>query len=126
MIRIEIPGIPPSINSCFVNGKKQGIRFKSDAYKEWEKKVNAVMAKIKSFPVFIGPVSVEIEIYRPDWLTSKGEARKSDISNRIKTLEDSVFKNLEIDDSWVWDISAKKMDANEFKSVITIYSLRDH
>ena len=126
MLKIEIPGLPPSVNSAYVNGRKQGVRFKSQAYKDWEKKVDSIMAKIETIPAFFGQLSVEMDFYRPDWLTAKGAVRRVDVGNFTKVLEDSVFKNLGIDDSNVWTLTARKIDANDYYTVIRIYSLLDN
>jgi len=120
MFTVEIAGIPPSVNSCYVNGKKQGVRFKSQLYKDWEIVVMFAMKRLGKLPQFIGPLKVEIEVYRPDWWNMDMTAKKADISNRIKTLEDAVFKHLSVDDSLVWEVTARKMDSNEFKTVMKI------
>lgn len=123
MFVVEIQGIPPSVNSCYVNGKKQGVRFKSKLYKYWEILVAFSMKRLGKLPTFIGPLRVEIEVYRPDWWNIDMTAKKADISNRIKTLEDAVFKHLSVDDSLVWEVTAKKMDANCFKTVMNIFEM---
>ena len=99
------------------------MRFKSAQYKKWEILVNFTVKKIKVIPRFIGPLRLEIEVYRPDWYNKDLTIKKADISNRIKTLEDSVFKHLGADDSLVWEINAKKMDSNIFKTVMRIYEM---
>lgn len=48
-----------------------------------------------------------------NWICKNGEIRKADLDNRLKFLIDSVFKGIEMDDKYVFEIQAKKEQSEE-------------
>ncbi len=51
-----------------------------------------------------------------NWLCKNGEIRKADLDNRLKFLIDSVFRGLEMDDKYVFEIYAKKVQSEDKES----------
>ena len=45
-----------------------------------------------------------------NWLTKAGETRRSDVSNRIKAVEDCISEGLGVDDSQFWEVYARKAE----------------
>ena len=125
MLELKIPGLPVSVNSCYVAAKTRGKRFKSKDYVLWEHKVEAIMCATPHIPNFMGKLKVVVELYAPDWFLKKNpsQAKRRDASNYLKTSVDSVFKHLLIDDCWIFEETAVKKDANEFYTIIRISDL---
>lgn len=46
-----------------------------------------------------------------DWLCKNGAIRKADLDNRLKFLIDSVFRGLEMDDKYIFEIHAYKVQS---------------
>jgi len=125
MLTVKIPGLPVSVNSCYVAGSRRGTRFKSAQYIAWERKVEEALCQVEKIPNFVGRLRVVVSLYAPDWMT-KGKdshAKKRDASNYLKTSVDALFKHLIIDDCWVFEETAVKKDANEFYTVIEVSDL---
>ncbi len=53
---------------------------------------------------------------KENWLCKNGEIKKSDLDNRLKFLLDSIFRGLEIDDKYIFEIIAKKMQSETEES----------
>ena len=125
MLEVKIQGLPISVNSCYVAGRKRGTRFKSAKYLQWERDVEAALCQIEKIPNFVGRLRVVVELYAPDWMTSgkNSHAKKRDASNYLKTSVDALFKHLLIDDCWIFEETAVKKDANEFYTVIKVSDL---
>lgn len=81
---------PVSVNKAYGGGSGQQ-RYKSTAYKEWEKKAARLYNKIKTIT---DPVKIEYLFFLPD--------RKSrDLSNFIKVTEDFLVKRgIILDDNY--------------------------
>lgn len=121
MFELKIPAFPISVNHCFKQGRKWGTRYKTKEYLAWEKQAEVALCQVKEIPKFFGTLSVEIELHAPDWFTKKGNARKKDLDNFSKTVLDSVFKHLEIDDSWIFELKMVKINSNsQFLTVLRI------
>lgn len=125
MLTVTIDRLPPSINSCYVASEIRGKRFKTKEYKDWDILVKFTLNKLQNIPHFVGILSVEIELHAPDWMTKKG-VRKRDCDNYSKTAVDAVFKNLKIDDSWVFEQNIKKVHGPYYKTVVRIFDLYAH
>lgn len=69
------------------------------------------------------PIGMLIELRAPDWLTKEGKIRQRDASNYIKACEDGVFGALGVDDKVIWEISVKKVHADEKCTHVTLYTL---
>jgi len=61
-----------------------------------------------------------------NWFFKNGTMVKKDVANREKFLIDSVFKGLEIDDRFIWEIIFKKVQSEtEEKAEVYIEVLAD-
>lgn len=125
MWELKIPAFPVSVNSCFEQGRKFGTRRKSKHYLEWEFIVEKAMCEAEEMPQYLGSLSMEIELHAPDWFTKKGSARKKDLDNFAKTVIDSIFKHLILDDKWVFSLKMDKVNSNGFYTVVRIFPLHE-
>jgi len=66
-------------------------------------------------------LKVTIEVYE-NWLTKKNEVKKKDVDNRSKFLLDSIFKSLELDDKFIYELKTSKIQSNEEKAIVNIES----
>lgn len=82
--------LPPSSNNMFVN-KPGGGRFIDEEYDRW-KKATAWRIRAQKLGKVKGPVIIE---YTVGW---KNVNALSDLSNRLKALEDALVQNKVIDD----------------------------
>lgn len=126
MLTVKIDGLPPSVNHCYVSHRVQGKRYKSKQYVQWEEDVEQALCKIQDIPIFVGTLSVEIELHAPDWFTLKGAVRKKDAGNFAKTAVDALFKHLIIDDSYIFDERIVKVASNHTFTVIRVFDLGAH
>lgn len=91
MIKIDIK--PLSVNCAF-----QGRRFKTDAYKQFERDVLFMLPKIK---IPDGKLSIKLEL---------GFSNKlSDIDNPVKMIQDIFQKKYGFNDSIVYELHVKKV-----------------
>lgn len=114
----EIPGIAPSVNKAYATNWKTKRRFATKDLSDWY----LLVARHISCIAPKGRLSVEYEFHK-SWYTQNGSIRKADCDNLLKCSNDAVFKALGIDDSLVWSLSCKKVDALTEKTVVKIYSL---
>lgn len=73
----------------------------------------------------VGFLAVEID-FHTKWFTSKGKPRRRDLDNLIKHTLDPVFHFFELDDCFVFEIKARKINAKEDKTVIRIFAKDEH
>jgi hypothetical protein len=121
-IQLELPSKSVSVNHLY--GKsKFGVYLKREGKEEWIKLTKVICdtldisysikpAKGKALEVITPEhtdeqitnkrYSVEYKFYSR-WLTLKGENLKSDVSNRVKLVEDIISKSINIDDRCFWD-----------------------
>ena len=85
---LDIPLIPPSVNTCFRTYK--GRVIKSKLYREFNKQMEFYFTD-KTYEILEGDIKVDIVFYK----TTK---RKYDIDNRLKALLDSIEGKVFIDD----------------------------
>lgn len=121
MFTLSIPGLPPSTNHAFVNGKKG--RYMAPDNTIWK---NGVMMAVlctrqKAIP---GLVEVSLTFYSEKWLTKAGKPRRIDLANLEKLFVDAVFEQLGMDDSAIWKLTLRKLDGPEL-SVIRIQPLQE-
>lgn len=135
-LRIEIPGLPPSVNHTYGLGR-HGM-FKNAKAREWER---IAQIKIKTTAQMLfgthdlskyrgWPVSLELLFCRPSWRSKAGPKKglyvRPDCSNFIKIVEDSVFKSLNLDDSAVVELMATKQECvGEPKTIIVFQFVPD-
>lgn len=122
-LRLEFPALPPSVNTMYISSPKLGMRFKSKEAKDWDNMVREYIPMGTMFPV--GVLSVEVEFHAP-WFTLKNKVRKADLDSRFKALFDSVFKCFDVDDSYIFEIVAKKVISKEKKTIIIINALDEN
>lgn len=117
---LTIPGLPPTSNNAFVNGKNGGRHLSREAT-IWKAGVGlAVLCRRP--PKIIGQVAVTLTFYSENWFTKKGKSRKMDVANLEKLFVDAVFKALGMDDSEIFRLTLLKRNGPE-ASIITIQPL---
>lgn len=100
-IIIHIQHAPPSLNNIYVNIPKIG-RVKSSRYKTWRSAAGwDIKAAIgPSFETYTCPVVLDLTVEKP--------RNRSDISNRIKAVEDLLTEmGVIADDSLVMEVRAR-------------------
>lgn len=106
-IVITSPHIPPSLNNIYVNVPGKG-RVKSSRYRTW-KTAAGWDVKLARIVQIGGPVHLSIIVEKPRGV-------RSDISNRIKPLEDLLTDmDVLVDDSQVMKVSAEWGDIKGFR-----------
>lgn len=98
---IHIQNAPPSLNNIYVNIPKIG-RVKSGRYKTWRSAAGwDIKAAIgPSFETYTCPVVLDLTVEKP--------RNRSDISNRIKAIEDLLTEmGVIADDSLVMEVRAR-------------------
>lgn len=76
--------------------------------------------RLLTIPEFNGPLKIEMELHSPDWFTKDNKPRKIDGSNFIKTAIDSVFKHLNVDDSYAFRETVEKIESERKFTVVKI------
>ena len=97
-IVINIQNAPPSLNNIYANVPGKG-RVKSSRYKTWRSAAgwDVKLAKVAKMG---GPVLLDLTVKKP--------RVRSDISNRIKAVEDLlVDMDVLVDDSQVMEVRAR-------------------
>ncbi len=118
-LTFEIPFMPPSVNSMYVNGRRLGVRYKSPELNIWEKHAASYLKK-----PWLGEGLFRLQIdMHSRWYNNDGTIKKKDCSNYIKAIEDAVFKSIGRDDSEVFELCVRKIQAPTDKLVITLSSL---
>jgi len=113
---IELFGFPfpPSTNALYKNAGKR--RVKTHDYKEYEYECEAweyenIKALKKAIKLLRGElVELNLKVFAPKstWYTKAGKPKKIDVTNRVKALEDCLFKMLDIDDCHVFKCTQEK------------------
>lgn len=127
MIKLNNFPFPPSTNVLYKNSGRG--RVKTHQYKEYEHECEAwewdnidlIRKAIKKVKGKL--VTLELEVYAPKstWYTKAGKPKKIDVTNRVKALEDCLFKMLDIDDCHVFKCTQEKCISDKGKYVdITI------
>lgn len=119
MIVIRIPGLPPTVNNAFVNGRNG--RHLSQEATVWKQGVMLATICTRQKAIH-GLVEVSLTFYSEKWRTKAGKPRKIDVANLEKLFVDAVFKQLGMDDSNIWKLTLRKLDGPE-ESVIRITPL---
>ena len=117
---LEVP-IPPSTNQLYRNVSRKG-RVKTTKYKAWLKEALWVIKA--GIPVLEPPVQVGVTIYG-----GKGFSVQSDISNRVKALEDALVETGRIPDDnvqFVTECRQRYFSGNErARCVLTVVDSRE-
>lgn len=113
-IILDIPLIPPSVNSCFRNYK--GRVIKSKLYREFNQQMELYFTD-KKYEILKGDIKVDIIFYK----TTK---RKYDIDNRLKALLDCIEGKVFIDDCQISELTVRKhTDCTYNRTIVKIYKL---
>ena len=125
-IKIKLDKMPLSINEAY-----RGRRFKTLKLKNYKQDIlfNIRYRRVDTSALkFLKgeKLTLHILIDSPTWVTIKeGTIRRSDITNRIKVLEDAIFEALGIDDSQVWNCLIFKGEKKEVKTHVVIEKHKD-
>lgn len=97
------------------------IKIMKQEAKDLREEINDIITlmNIKGYFKHDIPLQVNVDIHE-NWLTKENKVAKKDISNREKFLIDSVFKSLDIDDKYIFKHTARKINSDVEKAVITI------
>lgn len=125
-LEFELNIFPPSLNQLYSTNRygkrvlsKVGIDFKTTC---------DVLIRIKnlnSIGLRNNKLKLELDFFYP-WLTKKKKIAKADLSNRIKVIEDAIFKALGLDDSLVFVIVCNKvtvLNKSECKVLVKISTI---
>ncbi len=107
----------------YISGRKRGTRFKSHQANEWQKMVIDILSHEETVPV--GLLSIDIELHG-SWYTQNNTVRKKDLDNYLKCLIDCVTKGIGVDDSWVFNLNARKVESLKEKTVVHIHCIDEH
>lgn len=147
-IEFEVP-MPPSVNALYVNRKGKGGQVAlSETARKYREQVKQVVSKkiaqvstvIKNHDGYGDEIyKMEITCYfpkleNPAWFYGKTFTRgehegdlkiklrykRVDIDNRIKFLQDWITKCVGLDDSSVFEVTARKVEADEEKVKVSI------
>ena len=92
--------------------KAEGKEFREYVINEVHKQVHPMNFKIK--------LKITIDVIE-NWFTKNNEIKRKDLDNRAKFLIDSIFKGLELDDKFIFELVMRKCQSlDEEKSVIKI------
>lgn len=101
LLRLELEGLPPSVNQMYRTGKS-GTRYKRSEVSNWQEETALKLREWWNKEAYTGNVEVHIV------LTVKGN-RRWDIDNRLKSLIDCLELGGVIeDDAQIWGIVVYK------------------
>ena len=114
----EIPGLPPSVNHIWMNGK--GRTFKPKAVAMWQQGAIIVLrcgrkvAEPTEHKCFL-KISLHISNHR-----------RMDIDNRIKCLQDCLTPaGVMFDDSQIYRLEVERHQANNDHVVVDVWTFKD-
>ncbi len=125
MVRIIINEKVPSVNHLYYHKPPFGVKVLSVKARPLRERIIKETIKQLKAQGYYQPkwnkrlLKVKVEIYE-NWFTKKHTVFKKDIANKEKFLIDSIFKGLDLDDSYVWRHELSKVDSQEFKVIVTI------
>ena len=108
MIKLELPIMPPSVNTLWVN-KHRG-RYKSKRGKIFENLACGELKKQFRYKPLANSLKIHIRLYFKD-------KRKRDIDNYNKAILDSMTKIIYEDDSQIEELNVKKIVGCGFDKV---------
>lgn len=135
MIRIRIPGVPPSANHAYLNlphGRrgltKEGQRYKNETKSFIAQKYPTAMGMFQPNEEYT--VVFQFTVLPEDFYTStfgkKGgstaKLKKWDISNRVKLLEDAFKDATSIDDSCTTVLAVRKVPGDRAFTTIMVWA----
>lgn len=107
---------PPSANHMYKICR--GFPRKTEIYRELEW-VYASIVKKHRIVLENKPHSFFL-YFHDNWLTKAGTPRRSDVDNLIKTCMDMVTRSIGVDDKWIFEIHAFKVQSTLKKVEIKI------
>jgi len=113
----ELPFLPPSENNMYYWDRARGTQKMYTSVKKFKSDTMLLMPRI-----VIGknvPTEIFFE-FHGDWYFKNGNMRKKDGQNLIKALIDAIFAKIGVDDCQLWTWHGKKIQADEFKTVVKI------
>lgn len=114
--------MPPSVNACYANNKKESGRgrIKTKKYREFEQemllwfwantRLVRMLAKVlQELPPGMA-VKLEYDFYfkKSSIITEENRPKRNDTANRLKPLDDQLATLFGVDDSLFWDGEFKK------------------
>jgi len=118
-VKIEIPFKAPTVNQMYATFN--GRRVKSKEARIFKKEVEEIM-KDQTYENMEGQLDVEVLVYS-NWFNKDGKIKKKDVANYEKAIIDSVFANLEMDDSQIFEIKLYKIQSQIERSEVIIESI---
>ena len=128
MVVITINEKTPSMNHLY-SQSKFGRRFMTPKAKVLKLRIiNSTSEQAKQQNFILNDwreklLKVTVEIHE-DWWTLKDTVKKKDIANKEKFLIDSIMDGLDLDDSFIWEHTMRKVDSEVFKAVVKIEQYR--
>ena len=106
-MQFVLPGLPPSLNAAYPGTKH---RFSSQDVQRYKNEMGIHLVKHYASTLLVCKdwEDVELEVRYVFQFTNKTSYKRSDLSNRIKVIEDLLVKITGIDDSKVLNILAFK------------------
>ena len=112
LLRLEIEGLPPSVNQMYRTGRR-GNRYKRADVEEWQSETANAIRSAWNKP---RPYEEEVEVRVI--FTVKGN-RRWDVDNRLKALLDCLEDGGAIkDDAQIWGIIASRVNGEESGTII--------
>ena len=117
MIQLRMP-FPISVNQAYAGFKR---RFKSKAYKDYEKTSKAYYEEnYDHFDPIDGELLVVYKFYS-NWRNKNGTVKRKDVCNFEKTLSDELSNLIPwLEDENFWDVRMEKIQSDEEYVDITI------
>ncbi|WP_420431420.1 RusA family crossover junction endodeoxyribonuclease [Candidatus Poriferisocius sp.] len=117
--KVVLPGFPPTTNNLYRSGKR-GLRYMSTEYRKWKAgMVPYIQESVETSLPDKTPFCLEIALYGID--------RRSDISNRVKAMEDAMVESGVVpDDRWCDRCVVARLKGDGRKeTVVYAYTLED-
>jgi len=117
---IELDSIPPSLNKMYMTCGR--YRDLSPEARKWKEKTLIQLNGLKTPEEFLeAKLKVQVAFYSPSWHCRNGSIRKRDCSNYEKATMDAIFSSLEgLDDKQIWEITLRKVEAEQEKVSVLI------
>jgi len=123
--------VPPTVNNAYINfrGGRRASQSHTDFKLECQKWALGHYRELHRIrPLVSGKIlamGYSYHLQRSRLYTKKGGIKRFDVSNRIKLLEDSMCRMIQVDDSHVWVLKASKVEVArriQEQVVITIWA----
>jgi len=108
-MKFIIPFKTPTVNTMYATFR--GHRVKSKEARELSKEIDLIV-KATPYKEISGELEVIINIYS-NWYNKNKTIKKRDIANLEKFITDSIFSNLEMDDSQIFKITMNKFQSDK-------------